>query len=333
MSFRPSASPTDIDRLLAGAEEILLSQTHEGLQLARHARNQASAIAYLHGEVQAGLILGTAQILLGMHQEALLTLQQALEKAPKDSAEYSGLLEQMARCHFDLGDTLLAASIWQECSKIARENQHYASFIHAHIGLGQVHFGFEEFQEALQEHYKAMDYLHTCSSTTLRCRVYANIVMDLYSLERFTDAETMLQRTRDMSLSLRNFDTDAEVHRLTGILALKNGHTESAKSSFTAAFKISLLHENAWSKAMSLLWLGLCDLAAANWDDALTHLDFALSLATELNNPHLLCKIHLALSKTFEGQQELAAAEAHYTEYSQYRTTLQRPDHSSAMPA
>ena len=54
MSFRPSASPADIDRLLAGADEILLLQTHEGLQLARHARTQACAIAYTRGEVQAG---------------------------------------------------------------------------------------------------------------------------------------------------------------------------------------------------------------------------------------------------------------------------------------
>ncbi|MCX7205403.1 MAG: hypothetical protein NT086_05345 [Proteobacteria bacterium] len=325
MQARPNALPCDIDRMIASADEILQLQPNEGLQLARHAHTQAQIIGYLHGEIQAGLAQGRAQLLLGQQAAALLTLQQALAMAEPKSLAHVNLLEQIARCHLDLGDTLQAAHIWEQCAQTSLDNEHFMPFIHAQIGLGQVHFGFEEYEDALKYHYRAFDYLYTSTDAALRCRVYLNIVMDLYSLRRFNDAETMLQRARDLSLTMRSLDNETEVYRITGLLFLAKNKIEDARMHFATALKICLLQENPWHQAMSALGLGLCDLADENWDKAQAQLNEAHTLATQLQNPHLLYKTHYALCIASEGKKEYAAAKIHELAYSQQKKHLQRP--------
>jgi tetratricopeptide (TPR) repeat protein len=325
MLARPNALPADINRLIASAEEILQLQPNEGLQLARHAHTQAQLIGYLHGEVRAGLALGRAQLILELQAAALITLQQALAIAEPTSLEKVNLLEQVARCHLNLGDTLQAAQLWKQCAQISLEHKHFTPFIHAQIGLGQVHFGFDEFEDALKYNYQAFDYLYTSSDAALRCRVYLNIVMNLYSLKRFCDAETMLQRARDLSLTLRNLDNETEVYRLTGLLLLAKNKIEDARTHFAIALKICLLQENPWHKAMSLLGLGYCHLAEERWDEAHTQLNEAHTVAMQLQNPHLLCKTHHALIRACEGKKEYAAAKTHELAYSQQKKHLQRP--------
>ncbi|MDW5416001.1 hypothetical protein R6242_05370 [Iodobacter sp. CM08] len=315
--------PCDIDRLIASADEILALQANEGLQLAKLAQMQAHSIGYIQGEIRAGLILGRAQLILGELQSALNTLQHTLLMAVDGSLEKVQLLEQIARCHFDLGDSTLAAKLWQECAQLAQEQQHYSPLIHAHIGLGQVYFGFENYPSALHSHYQAFDYLHTSSNTELRCRVYANIVVDLLSLERLSEAAAMLQRLQDAALTQRSLSTDIETYRLKGLLDLANQQVADARIHFASALKICQLQANPWSEAMSLLSLGRCDLADQEWASALAHLNQALDLACGLQNPHLLCKIHFALSSCYEGLNELHTAKTHLTEYLQYKQLLQ----------
>jgi tetratricopeptide (TPR) repeat protein len=315
--------PCDIDRLIASADEILALQTNESLQLAKLAQMQAHSIGYIQGEVRAGLIFGKAQLILGELQGALNTLQLTLLMAEDGSLEKAQLLEQIARGHFDLGDSTLAAKLWQECTQIALVQQHFSPLIHAHIGLGQIHFGFENYPAALHSHYQAFEYLHTGSSTELRCRVYANIVLDLLSLERQSEAAAMLQRLQDAALTQRSLSTDIETYRLKGLLDLANQQVSDARSHFATALKICHLQANPWSEAMSLLGLGRCDLADQAWAAALAHLNKALEIACGLQNPHLLCKIHFALSSCYEGLNELHTAKIHLTEYLQFKQLLQ----------
>ncbi|AMC35636.1 hypothetical protein [Janthinobacterium sp. B9-8] len=326
MLARPTPLPADIDRLIASADEILHRQANEGLPLARHALMQAKSIGYIQGEARAGLLLGSAQLILGQQQAALATFQQALTIAQASSLEKSNLLEQMARSHHDLGDTPQAAKIWGECAQIALENQHFTVFIQAQIGLGQVHFGFEEYELALQCHYKAFDFLYTSKDPVLRCQVYINIVMDLYSLARLSEAETMLQRARDISLTIRHLDNESEIYRISGLLLLQQGSIENARTNFASALKICLLQENPWHKAMSLLGLAHCDLTGQLWHNARVQLDEALTLATQLQNPHLLCKTHHGLMLACTGLKENAAAKTHEMAFTQYKKMLQRPN-------
>lgn len=325
MLARPNALPAEIDRLIASADEILQLQPNEGLQLARHAHTQAQVIGYLHGEIQAGLAQGRAQLILGLQTAALSTFQRALAIAKPKSLAHVNLLEQIARCHLDLGNTLEASQRWEQCAQISLANKHFAPYIHAQIGQGQVHFGFEEYEDALKYHYQAFDYLYTSSDEALRCRVYLNIVMDLYSLKRFSDAENMLQRARDLSLTMRNLDNETEVYRITGLLLLAKNEIEDAKAHFAIALKICLLQANPWHKAMGLLGLGHCELAEQQWDEAQLQLHEAHTLATQLQNPYLLYKTHHALAMACEGKKEYAAAKTHELAYSQQKKALQRP--------
>ncbi|MEJ2792508.1 hypothetical protein WAE56_03745 [Iodobacter sp. LRB] len=324
MLARPKALPSDIDRLIASADEILATQANEGLQLAGHALLQAQATGYIKGEVLAGLVRGKAQLMLGKHQNALATLSHALTLAQPASNEKALLLEQLGRSYLDLGETTEAARIWAGCAELALQNNNFTTFIQAQIGLGQVHFGFEEYAAALQCHYKAFDFLHASHDPVLRSQVYINIAVDLYSLERLDEAKTMLQSAKDMSLSVRHLDHETEIYRISGLLLLKQGDLENARSQLNIALKISLLQDNPWHKANSLLGLGLCDLAEERWDHARIQLDQALSLATDLANPHLLCKIHRALSEAHINLDADAAATHHFA-YTRHQHSLQRP--------
>jgi tetratricopeptide (TPR) repeat protein len=324
MQARPKALPSDIDRLIASADEILATQAQDGLQLAKHALLQAQAIAYIKGEALAGLVLGKAQLKLGKQEAALASFQQALTLVQDSSLEKAQLLEQMGRSHLDLGETQDAAQIWNECAQLAIQNNHFAVFIQAQIGLGQVHFGFEEYAEALQCHYKAFDFLYTSKDAVLRCQVYINIAIDLYSLERLNEAEIMLQRARDLALTIRHLDHETEIYRISGLLFLKQGDLHNARMQLSSALKIGLLQENPWHKASSLLCLSQCDLAEQQWEKACIQLTEAFILATELNNPHLLCKIHQALSQAY-AHLDADTAEKHSLAYIQYQKSLQRP--------
>jgi tetratricopeptide (TPR) repeat protein len=325
MQVRPNALPSDIDRFIDSADELIQEQAQEGLYLAKHAQTQAKMIGYVHGEVAAGLAQGRAQLLLGQPAIALSTLLQALERAEPASLELVKLLEQIGRGHFDLGDTLQAAQIWEKCAQISFENKYLTIFIHSQIGLGQVHFGFAEYEAALKYHYVAFDYLYTSTDDVLRCKVYINIVMDLYHLKRFSDAETLLQRARDLSLTICHRGNEAEIYHITALLFFAKNKIESARNNFSTALKICLLQENPWHKAMSLLGLGYCDLAEQSWNEAHIQLSEAHTLATKLQNPHLLYKTHHALCMACEGKKDYAAAKTHELAASQQKKALQRP--------
>jgi hypothetical protein len=135
----------------------------------------------------------------------------------------------------------------------------------------------------------------------------------------------MLQRARDLSLTMRSLDNETEVYRITGLLFLAKNKIEDARMHFATALKICLLQENPWHQAMSALGLGLCDLADENWDKAQAQLNEAHTLATQLQNPHLLYKTHYALCIASEGKKEYAAAKIHELAYSQQKKHLQRP--------
>ncbi|AZN36930.1 tetratricopeptide repeat protein [Iodobacter ciconiae] len=327
MQVRPRALPGDLDRLIASADEILATQASESLQLARHALLQSQASGYRNGETRAGLVLGKAQLRLGKPQDALATFRQALGLTQDYSLEKALLFEQIGRSYFDLGETTQAACIWEECAELASKNNSFTLFIQAQIGLGQVHFGFEEYTEALQCHYKAFDFLYTSNDPVLRCQVYINIAIDLYSLERLNEAKTMLQRARDISLTIRHLEHEAEIYRISGLLYLKQGDLKNARAQLNSALKICLLQDSPWHKASSLLGLGQCDMAEQLWESARVQLNTALTLATGLQNPHLFCHIHHALHLSYINSEKDVAT-AHHLAYTLHKNTLQRPQPS-----
>ncbi|SMC28717.1 hypothetical protein SAMN02745857_03376 [Andreprevotia lacus DSM 23236] len=304
----------DLDRLLDTAETLLQQQAGEGLQLLEHARRQAEAADRTDAALRARRLSAIALCHLGRSGDSLALLQETLPLAVQAGVigEEAELLEALGRCHYSTGDYDAAMRCWHEALAVALGAGCHAAFIRAQVGLGQVFFGYERYEAALEHHYKAYDYVHLVDDLVLRGMVYINLAHDLYRLVRLDEAEIALQRAYDVMAPARSLEHEAEVYRMRGLLLLARGNPEDAYASFMAALKICRLQRHQWGELVSLIGLGECLLAQSEWLDARETLEITLALAEQsFPSPHIHYRIHAALAKVNAGLGNTPGVEHH----------------------
>ncbi|KAF0814521.1 hypothetical protein IGB42_00575 [Andreprevotia sp. IGB-42] len=308
----------DIDRLLDSAETLIQHKAGEGLQLALRAQRLADGCGHVAGGLRARRIAGLAQGMMGQAQQATILLADTLKLAVQagDVAEEAELLEALGRCFYSSGDYGAAMRHWHDCLAVALAGASYPAFVRAQVGLGQVFFGYERYDAALEHHYKAFDYLHLVDDALLRGMVYINIAQDLYRLLRLDEAAIALQRAYDVLLPAQSLEHEAEIYRMRGQLALARGEVADAYASFMAALKICRLQQHQWGELMSLIGIAECRLAESDWLTARETLLITLALVENAYpSPHLHYRIHAALAKAHAGLGDTAGVARHRDAY------------------
>lgn len=307
----------ELQDLLDRARKLVNSQTADALSLALRARDMAVADGDRYVEAEALNLSAQAMALFGQYGDALETLLCVMELSTKvDIGTQQGMaLQLIARSHYTQADYEAATDCWLACIELPRSAVSELDQVQAHIGLGQVLFANEQYENALAHHRRAAELSENCDDVTLMAASLINIAVDQQYLGRFVDALDALKQALPLVRAAKHYEFEAEIYGIIGQIQFARGEVGKARMSLRVALKINRLHNHLWGEANDLLWLGHCSITDGLLEAARDELLRAMQLAEAMGTQNLTARIHLALSTLYMALEQPEQSLAHIAAY------------------
>ncbi|MDW5415255.1 tetratricopeptide repeat protein [Iodobacter sp. CM08] len=316
------ASP--VDQLLQRAKQLISSRSVDSLGFATQACDLAVDLGCRLSEAAALTVYSSVLQLFGRHREAIKILDKVLDIAETDElGVWRGeALQLMGRHTYTLGEYESAAKYWCRCLELSTQAIETTQRLCAHIGLGQLYYAHEQFEVALIHHKMAQDLAKKEHDANYQSICLINIAVDLYRLNRLDDAMSIARQALPLVRAEGNYELEAEVYSVFGLIRLERGDIERARMNFLVALKINRLHINTWNEAANLLALGRCSLAGGEYEAALDELHRAFTVADVMESQKLLADIHEIFSLVYQKMNFPDLQEQHELAHKKLRVVL-----------
>ncbi|WP_169307427.1 tetratricopeptide repeat protein [Chitiniphilus eburneus] len=294
------------------------------MALATQARKLAQSQDDAQSESQALTVFAHGLFMFGRSLEAQDTLLEALVLGEKrDIGAARGEALQLAgRVAYTLGDYDRAADCWCACIELEDSQINAAERIQAHIGLGQLRYAHQHLELALAHHQRAAQLAENCDNVYLTCTSFINIAADLVQLGRADEAIAILKKTLPLVREDQNYQFEAEIFGMFGLIRMQAGEYEAARMSLMVALKINRLHINTWGEASVLLRLGRCSLESDELDMAVEQFARAQMLAESMSSLPLLSELEQSLAELHLRSGDAEAAAQHQARHESLRQKL-----------
>jgi tetratricopeptide (TPR) repeat protein len=315
---------SSVDQLIQQAKKLISSRSVDSLAFATQARDLAVELGCRLSEAAALTVYSSVLQLFGRHREAINILDKVLDVAePDELGVWRGeALQLLGRHTYTLGEYESAAQYWCRCLELSTQAIETTQRLCAHIGLGQLYYAHEQFEVALIHHKMAQELAKKEHDANYQSICLINIAVDLFRLDRLDDAMSIARQALPMVRAEGNYEMEAEVYSVFGLIRLARGDIERARMNFLVALKINRLHINTWNEAANLLALGRCSMANAEYEAALDELQRAFSVAEEMESQYLLAEIHEAFSIIYQKLNQPELQEQHDIQHKALRALL-----------
>jgi tetratricopeptide (TPR) repeat protein len=315
---------SSVDQLIQQAKKLISSRSIDSLEFATQARDLAVEVGCRFSEAAALTVYSSVLQLFGRHREAIDILDKVLDIAETDDlGVWRGeALQLLGRHTYTLGEYERAARYWCRCLELSTQAIETSQRLCAHVGLGQLYYAHEQFEVALIHHKIAQELAKKEQSANFQSICLINIAVDLFRLNRLDDAMLIARQALPLVRAEGNYELEAEVYSVFGLIRLARGDIERARMNFLVALKINRLHINTWSEAANLLALGRCSLANLEYEAALDELQRAFSLANAMESQYLLAEIHEAFATIYQIKNQLELQEKHEIAHKTLRALL-----------
>ena len=315
---------SSVDLLLQRAKQLISSHSVESLAFATQACDLAAELGCRMSEAAALTVYSSVLQLFGRHREAIDILDKVLEMAKTDElGVWRGeALQLLGRHTYTLGEYESAAQYWRRCLDLSTQAIETTQRLCAHIGLGQLYYAHEQFEVALTHHKMAQELALKEHNANYQGICLINMAVDLYRLNRLDDAMALARQALPLVRSEDNFELEAEVYSVFGLIRLARGDIERARMNFLVALKINRLHINMWNEAANLLALGRCSLACGEYEAALDELQRAFSVADSMESQNLLADIHENFALIYQKINQPELQEKHEAAHKALRAIL-----------
>ncbi|AZN36824.1 tetratricopeptide repeat protein [Iodobacter ciconiae] len=315
---------SSVDQLIQQAKKLISSRSVDSLTFATQARDLAVEMGCRFSEAAALTVYSSVLQLLGRHREAIDVLDKVLGIAETDELGvwHGEALQLMGRHAYTLGEYESAARYWCHCLELSAQAIETTQRLCAHIGLGQLYYAHEQFEVALIHHKMAQDLAKKEHDANYQSICLINIAVDLFRLNRLDDAMAIARQALPLVRAEDNYELEAEVYSVFGLIRLARGDIERARMNFLVALKINRLHINTWNEAANLLALGRCSLANAEYEAGLDELQRAFNLAEVIESQYLLAEIHEAFAVIYQKMNQPDLHEKHEATHRHLRSLL-----------
>ncbi|WP_273429447.1 diguanylate cyclase [Chitinibacter tainanensis] len=261
-------------------------------------------------------LLGRCEQVLQQTSETLLHLQEASQLAAPDTL--GNILELMARCHADQQDASLAMQFWGKALQAAQPFDDRECFVQCFLGVGNLYFQHEHFNEALYYQSQAVDWAELSADADLQAQSQLHLAATLIKCQQFDLAEQLLFRTEDQLQLPARLSWLAEVNHYLGQLYQARGDDLRAEVFFQAAHDINQHTAYHWGQTQSLLSLGRLKIQQGASDAAEHLLTQALALAETHESNQQRLQIHRELSALYEQRGDFIRATMHHIGYHEH---------------
>ncbi len=315
---------SSVDQLIQQAKKLISSRSVDSLAFATQARDLAVELGCRLSEAAALTVYSSVLQLFGRHREAIHILDKVLDVAePDELGVWRGeALQLLGRHTYTLGEYESAAQYWCRCLELSTQAIETTQRLCAHIGLGQLYYAHEQFEMALTHHKMAQDLAKKEHDANYQSICLINIAVDLFRLDRLDDAMSIARQALPLVRAEGNYELEAEVYSVFGLIRLARGDIERARMNFLVALKINRLHINTWNEAANLLALGRCSLANAEYEAALDELQRAFTVAELMESQYLLAEIHEAFAIIYQKINQPKLQEQHDIQHKALRALL-----------
>jgi tetratricopeptide (TPR) repeat protein len=315
---------SSVDQLIQQAKKLISSRSVDSLAFATQARDLAVELGCRLSEAAALTVYSSVLQLFGRHREAINILDKVLDVAePDELGVWRGeALQLLGRHTYTLGEYESAAQYWCRCLELSTQAIETTQRLCAHIGLGQLYYAHEQFEMALAHHKMAQDLAKKEHDANYQSICLINIAVDLFRLDRLDDAMSIARQALPLVRAEDNYELEAEVYSVFGLIRLARGDIERARMNFLVALKINRLHINTWNEAANLLALGRCSLANAEYEAALDELQRAFSVAEMMESQYLMAEIHEAFATIYQKINQPKLQEQHDIQHKAMRALL-----------
>ena len=208
----PLATPEQVDGLTEAAWELRRSDAHSALKLARQALVSAEHLGYASGEAYSRLALGYAKMRLSRPQEALVSVQAALELFQQldDNEGKLKALNTLGIIYGGSSDLTAALKTFIDLQKLCAELGDRKGEADALNNTGLAYLYLGDFSDALEHHLRALKLFQHLEFQQGEVQTLLNIGVVYYELERYEEAlEHFLK-----SQAVCQPDQDENVHAL-----------------------------------------------------------------------------------------------------------------------
>ncbi|QLG87135.1 GGDEF domain-containing protein [Chitinibacter bivalviorum] len=310
-------TPHDIDEQIKAALLWFVPDCAKTAEMAALIAPLAQRIQYREGEAEALFWRARSLWALGQLDEGRKTLRRV-----EQIAQQEGLLPLLGRCHDLAGDLhfsqnhyLLALKSWIKCLTQATALHEISLYTQAYIGIGNVFFAQNYFNDALRFHEDALEFALILQDNTAISRCYLNIIADLVQLQQFETVIHVSQAAQSYVLDSQQKPWLADLLSYRGQAYFELNEYELANRTLLEAFQINTEVQYRWSQALNLLALGRLALARQAHHDAEHYLQQALSTILSFQSPNLLQQAHLLLAQLATAQSKPQDALYHYREH------------------
>jgi len=278
------------------------------------------------GQAQALLAFGGSCIQLGEYEEALPPITEALAIAQKlgDPTWEGAALNYLGILYDQLGEYDSATTYYLKGLAVQEEVEDLNGQASSLANLGWVSYESGDYQGALDYYQRSLAIFHEHGhGDTYGICVAKNSMGDIYF------------KLNEYQLAISNHLESLELARARGDRFVESGSLKSIGKLYFHLGKHELAHASFWQSlevkehigdrqgiVEVLLNLGLLYTHQNMIDEALMHLNRALSLGDEIHTRAFLYQLHEAISDAYERKGDTTRALDHYKQFHRIRSEI-----------
>lgn len=314
----------DVIRCLQEARRLFVVRCESTLLLANAAKLAAEQLQSDELRVQALLLIANSQHILQQHDQAIIHFNAALVLAKQlnNTAIQSACFDGLGHCYQAQRLTQQALQAWLNGLQIALVDDDVERYIHAYLGIGNLYFQRDNFEQAFYYQVQALEWAQIHADLDLLSKTQLHLAATLIKLKDYGLAEQLLMKTEDDLILPTRLGWLAEINQYLGQLNMAREDWIRAKAFYQAAYDLNLNTASKWGQVQSLLGLGQLNILLNELPQAERHLLQALELAEQLEDDHLRQIIHHELSALFEAKGDYIRATMHHIGFHNYYLRL-----------
>ncbi|KAF0813179.1 Response regulator PleD [Andreprevotia sp. IGB-42] len=233
----------------------------------------------------------------GQIAESLGELERLIPRARR-LKQHDVLLQALNEAgghHLLLGRINAAMRRWISCLEVALDNGDDGMLVKAHLGIGKVYFGAQDYANALQYHLRSLDYAQAVQASATLGAIYVCLANDYLNLDLPNEALASLHLGQRNLANQGHTQLEAECRLYQATAQIRLGNLDDAQQSLTEARQLIRESRHHWSEFHTALTQAALDHAMQLPQSGLRQLEIARKLAYELQSGALIEKAEYAL--------------------------------------